>query len=113
MRIEIDGKFAIDRSYEGFVIQRFVPAHESKTAGVSHKRGDLIPARWDDDCYPHSLDGALHTVLEDAVMLSPQVVTDLRAAIREWHRIEKAILDAILGSPDKPGGDLSAGATTD
>jgi hypothetical protein len=112
VRIEIDGKFAIDRAYEGYVIQRFIPAHESRTAGRTHKRGDLIPARWEDDCYPCTLDGALHTVLEDAVLLSPQVVTDLRAAIREWHRIEKAVLDA-LGSSDKPGGALAAGATTE
>lgn len=104
MRIEIDGTFAIDRAYEGYVIQRYTPEHVATSDGRHHKAGDLIPGRWTDDCYPHSLDGALHTVLEDAVMLSPETVTDLRAAIREWHRIEKAICEAC----SNVGGDLSA-----
>ena len=94
MRIEIDNLFAIDRSYEGFVVQRYTPEHEATADGRHHKVGDIIPGRWTDDCYPHSLDHALHTVLEDAAMLSPESVTDLRAAIREWHRIEKAVLEA-------------------
>lgn len=109
MRIEIDGKFAIDRSYEGFVVQRYKPPHPAERDSKHHKRGDTVPGRWEDDCYTSSLEHTLHTVLQDAVMLSPKAVTDLRAAIREWHRIEKAILGACEGV----GGDLSAKATTD
>ncbi len=108
MRIEIDGKFAIDRAYEGFVIQRYDPPHQTTRDSRSHKKGDMIPGKWKDDCYTNSIDHALHIVLDDAVMLSPEVVTDLRAAIREWHRIESAILRAC----DSVGGDLEAKMTT-
>ena len=102
VRIEIDGKLSIDRSYEAFVIQRRIPEHPAESDGRHHKKGDIIAGRWADDCYPHTIERAMQIILQDAVMLSPETITDLRAAIREFKRVERVI----LGVCDKLGAAL-------
>lgn len=94
MRIEIDGTFAIDRAYEGLVLQRYVPEHQAERDGKYHKKGDMVPGKWVDCCYPWDLAHALNIIKEDAVLLSTETVTDLSVAIKEWNRIEQSILEA-------------------
>ena len=91
MRIEIDGRFAIDRSHEAFVIQRYSEPKVADHDGRFFKKGDTIGGKWVDDCYPTTFRRALEIVFDDAMMLAPGTVKDLKAVLAEVKRVGNAL----------------------
>lgn len=96
MRIEIDGKWAIEPCYEAWSIDRWLPDAKAKRDTTNYKKGDIIPGHWTSyEVYPWSLESGLMRILEDDVRLSDKTVTDVRAVVSEINESRKAILAAL------------------
>jgi hypothetical protein len=106
------GDFRIAPFEAGWVLQKRVPTHAALRAGRNHAKGDTIPERWDDVCYPSNVAHGLGLLHEQCVRLSCAHAKDLKDARSEWKRLTDQVTEAAaLATASGDGAQVSSDAS--
>ena len=95
MRIEIGGKYALDKFGAGFVLERWRDEATATKRSIHHEKGDIIPGAWVALCCPHDVSHAARIIAEDIVKNERGVFFDADSFISQYKRTVEALCDAI------------------